>query len=84
LLKAVIQYLHSLQLSDPNYTQKHPKRCAFLKRDFDHATPILSLHERYRKHLRTTNSVERLNEEIRRRERVIRTFPNRQSVEGEL
>ncbi|WP_026964738.1 transposase, partial [Alicyclobacillus pomorum] len=29
---------------------------------------------------RTTNSVERLNEEIRRRERVIRIFPNRASV----
>ncbi len=30
--------------------------------------------------LRTTNGVERLNEEIRRRERVIRIFPNRGSV----
>ncbi|OOE03952.1 hypothetical protein BO219_06900 [Anoxybacillus kestanbolensis] len=30
--------------------------------------------------LRTTNGVERLNEEIRRRERVIRIFPNRESV----
>ncbi|MEV2791886.1 transposase, partial [Paenibacillus larvae] len=30
--------------------------------------------------LRTTNSVERLNEEVRRRERVIRIFPNRESV----
>src|SRR5579859_2826155 len=28
----------------------------------------------------TTNGVERLNEEIRRRERVIRIFPNRESV----
>ncbi|MDT2256529.1 transposase [Paenibacillus larvae] len=33
------------------------------------------LPERYRKRLRTTNSVERLNEEVRRRERVIRIFP---------
>ncbi|MDT2258825.1 transposase [Paenibacillus larvae] len=38
------------------------------------------LPERYRKRLRTTNSVERLNEEVRRRERVIRIFPNRESV----
>ncbi|WP_188817229.1 transposase, partial [Calditerricola satsumensis] len=30
--------------------------------------------------LRTTNAVERLNEEIRRRERVIRIFPNRDSA----
>ncbi len=36
--------------------------------------------EYYRKKLRTTNSVERLNEEIRRRERVIRIFPNSDSA----
>jgi transposase-like protein len=30
--------------------------------------------------LRTTNAVERLNEEVRRRERVIRIFPSREAV----
>ncbi|EQD55763.1 Transposase, mutator type, partial [mine drainage metagenome] len=34
----------------------------------------------YRKRLRTTNMQERLNEEIRRRERVIRIFPNTESA----
>ncbi len=34
----------------------------------------------YRKRLRTTSGMERPNEEIRRRERVIRIFPNRESV----
>ncbi len=34
----------------------------------------------YRRKLRTTNGVERLNEEVRRRERVIRIFPNRAST----
>ena len=47
---------------------------------FDDATAVLGLPEKYRKRLRTTNSVERLNEEVRRRERVIRIFPNRESV----
>ena len=51
-----------------------------LETGFDDVTAVLSLPEKYRKRLRTTNSVERLNEEIRRRERVIRIFPNRQSV----
>ncbi len=41
---------------------------------------VLSLPEKYRRRLRTTNSLERLNEEIRRRERVIRIFPNRDSA----
>lgn len=48
----------------------------------DDATAVLSLPEKYRKRLRTTNSVERLNEEVPRRERVIRIFPNRESVVG--
>ena len=38
------------------------------------------LPEKYRRRLRTTNAVERLIEEIRRRERVIRIFPNRESA----
>ncbi len=41
---------------------------------------MLALPDPYRRRLRTTNSVERLNEEVRRRERVIRIFPNRASV----
>jgi transposase-like protein len=51
-----------------------------LEAGFDDATAILSLPEPYRKRLRTTNGQERLNEEIRRRERVIRIFPNVESA----
>lgn len=40
----------------------------------------MALPERYQKRLRTTNGVERLNQEIRRRERVIRIFPNEDSA----
>lgn len=47
---------------------------------FDDITVVLVLPERYRKRLRTTNGRERLNEEIRRRDRVIRIYPNRDSV----
>ena len=43
--------------------------------------PCCVLPQRYRKRLRTTNSQERLNREIRRRERVIRIFPNAASAE---
>ncbi|GAV22268.1 IS256 family transposase [Carboxydothermus pertinax] len=51
-----------------------------LESGFEDAVAVLELPERYRKRLRTTNSLERLNEEIRRRERVIRIFPNRESA----
>ena len=41
---------------------------------------VFNLPEKYRKRLRTSNSIERLNEELRRRERVIRIFPNEDSL----
>lgn len=62
------------------YETKAPRALHTLEEGFDDATAILSLPERYRRRLRTTNGMERLNEEIRRRERVIRIFPNRKSA----
>ncbi|MGI6189440.1 MAG: transposase, partial [Caldicoprobacteraceae bacterium] len=56
------------------------KATAILDEAFDDITAVLALPLKYRKRLRTTNSVERLNQEIRRRERVIRIFPNTASV----
>jgi putative transposase len=63
-----------------DYQTTAPAAVATLERGFDDATAVLALPVPYRKRLRTTNGVERLNEEIRRRERVIRIFPNRESV----
>jgi transposase-like protein len=62
------------------YADKAPKAVQVLEDGFDDVTAVLALPDRYRKRLRTTNGVERLNEEIRRRERVIRIFPNRESA----
>lgn len=62
------------------YETKAPKAMAVLEAGFEDATAVLALPEKYRKRLRTTNALERLNEEIRRRERVIRIFPNRESA----
>ena len=62
------------------YHDKAAKAMAVLETGFDDATAVLMLPERYRQRLRTTNGMERLNEEIRRRERVIRIFPNRESA----
>lgn len=63
------------------FAKPAPKACDCLEAGFEDATAVLGLSERYRKRLRTTNSQERLNEEIRRRERVIRIFPNTASAE---
>ena len=47
---------------------------------FDDAIQYLNEPQEYQKHIRSTNSLERLNQEVRRRERVIRIFPNTQSA----
>ena len=59
---------------------KTPKAMSVLESGFDDVMAVMSLPLKYRRRLRTTNSIERLNEEIRRRERVIRIFPNVKSV----
>jgi transposase-like protein len=63
-----------------DFALRAPAAMATLERGFDDATAVLALPVHYRTRLRTTNGVERLNEEIRRRERVIRIFPNRDAV----
>jgi len=56
------------------------KACECLEAGFEDAIAVMVLPEKYRRRLRSTNKQERLNEEIRRRERVIRIFPNDQSA----
>ena len=63
------------------FSEPAPKAVATLEAGFEDVLAILFFPEPYRKRLRSTNSQERLNQEIRRRERVIRIFPNRASAE---
>ena len=62
------------------FEKKAPNAVACLEEAFDDAMAVMALPEKYRKRLRTTNMQERLNEEVRRRERVIRIFPNDESA----
>lgn len=52
-----------------------PKAVECLEDGFEDAMAVLALPKPYRRRLRTTNMLERLIEEVRRRERVIRIFP---------
>lgn len=63
------------------FEERCSKAVALLESAFDDVTSVLVLPSKYHRLLRTTNSVERLNEEIRRRDRVIRIYPNRASCE---
>ena len=56
------------------------KAVGCLEAAFDDALAVMALPEKYRRRLRSTNLQERLNQEIRRRERVIRIFPNDDSA----
>ena len=60
--------------------QNAPKAADLLDDAFDDIIAVLSLPMTYRTKLRTSNSIERLNEEVRRRERPIRIFPSEGSV----
>lgn len=69
-----------LKTTIKSYETTASKSMDVLEQGFEDATAVLLLPQYYRKRLRTTNSVERLNEEIRRREKVIRIFPNEASA----
>lgn len=51
-----------------------------LEKGFEDAMTVLSLPKAYRVLLRTNNSLERLNGELKRRSGVIRVFPNEASI----
>lgn len=63
-----------------DFQAQAPKAMELLDACFDDITAVFALPEPYRKRLRTTNGIERTNEELRRRERVIRIFPNEESM----
>jgi len=62
------------------YETSAPKGIGKLEEHLDDALAVMGLPAKYRKRLRTSNSIERLNQEIRRRERAIRIFPNEGSA----
>ena len=76
--RATAQTLWDTLVKD--FGQQAPRALAVLEDGMEDALAVLQLPEALRQRLRTTNGVERLNQEIRRRERVIRIFPNRESA----
>lgn len=59
---------------------RYQKALKILDEGFEDSIQYMNFPIEHRKSIRSTNGVERLNEEIRRRERVIRIFPNTQSA----
>jgi putative transposase len=82
LLKATSQQEAQDRFNDfrEELAEEAPSALEVLEDGFFEATAVLSLPGKYRRRLRTTNMVERFIQEIRRREKVVRIFPNQESV----
>jgi len=61
------------------YQQSAPKLADWAEENLPQGFTVFSFPASHRRRLRTTNLLERLNEEIRRRTRVARLFPNEAS-----
>lgn len=70
---------HLLEKLIRKYEKKSPKLANWAEENLPEGFTVFSLPASHRRRLRTTNLVERLNEEIRRRTRVARLFPNEAS-----
>ena len=59
----------------------HPQVAAKLEEDLEDCLACYAFPAAHRPRIRTTNGLERLNQELKRRTRVVRIFPNRAAVE---
>jgi putative transposase len=57
----------------------HPKVAEHIEEHLEECLTCLAFPEGHRRRIRTTNGQERLNQEIKRRTRVVRIFPNREA-----
>ena len=61
------------------HKKSHEKVACHLEEHIEECLTCLAFPESHRRRIRTTNGLERLNQEVKRRTRVVRIFPNRDS-----
>lgn len=64
------------------YQEAYPKAVSVLTRGLDQALTYTAFPSSHQKYLRTTNGLERLFREVKRRTRVVGVFPNERSAEN--
>lgn len=69
-----------LNIVAEKYRKPAPKLAAWIETNIPEGLSVFALPAAHRKRLRTTNMLERLNKEIRRRTRVATLFPNDESL----
>ena len=55
---------------------RYPKLCAWVEENIEETLTFYRLPGQHHKHMKSTNLLERLNEELKRRTLVVRIFPN--------
>ena len=58
------------------WSAKYARLCAWVEESIEETWSFYALPPSHRKHLKSTNMLERLNEEFKRRTHVVRIFPN--------
>ncbi len=58
---------------------KYPRLCAWTEENIHETLSFYQLPIQHHKHMKSTNLLERMNEEIKRRTRVVRIFPHAES-----
>jgi putative transposase len=61
------------------WQSKYPKLCDWVEQNIEETLSFYRLPLAHHKHLKSTNMLERLNEELKRRTHVVRIFPNEES-----
>ena len=62
-----------------HWSPKHAKLCAWVEENIEQTWTFYRQPREHHKHIKSTNLLERLNQEIKRRTHVVRIFPNHQS-----
>ena len=70
-----------LKLAVTKYEKELPKLSEWMQENISEGLTVFNFSSDHRRRLRTSNIAERVNEEIRRRTRVARIFPNTESCE---
>jgi len=61
------------------WSKKYPKLCNWVEENIEETLTFYNFPKEHHRNLKSTNVIERLNEEIKRRTNVVRIFPNRES-----
>ena len=78
-LRSVAEAQVHLRAWIDKWATKHPKLCAWVEENIEETWTFYRQPRAHHKHLKSTNLLERLNQELKRRTHVVRIFPNEAS-----